>query len=265
LRKRKPTHEKSGPQPFEPEIRRERAAQIAQAFHHYYGEAVVAIGYYGSLGRGTDGPYSDTEMHCVITGSGVDTTFEWNAGPWKAEVDVHSPDVLLKAAATIEGNWSITHGAYRNVLPIYDPDRFFDELKEAVDSQPENKFQLALRELIVGYLLEQIGKVRNAWAMGNPGYLPTLACELTRSGACLVGLANRFLYSSASRMIAESLALPNKPAGYQDICQLVTSGALSDPEKIVGAANVFWGGAEVWTKSEGIRIVEQLDELIEVE
>lgn len=252
-----------GPQPFEPEIRRERAAEIVEVFRRHYGEAVMAIGYYGSLAKGTDGPYSDIEMQCVISDTGVERTFEWNAGAWKAEVNVQSRDVLLSSAATIEGDWSITHGAYSHILPVYDPDRFFDELRQVAHSQPESKFQLALGELIVGDLLEQIGKVRNAWAMGNRDYLPCLACELARSGACLVGLANRFLYSSAYRMFAESLVLPNQPDGYQEICELVTSGQLSDPERIVQAANIFWGGVENWAASNHIRIIEQLDDLID--
>ena len=254
--------ETRGPQPFEPEIRRRRAAQIVQVFRRHYGDQVVAIGYYGSIARGTDGPYSDIEMQCVINGSGLENTYEWNAGPWKAEVNVQSRDVLLEDAATIEGNWSITHGAYSHVLPVYDPDGFFEQLRAVVYSQKESKYQEAIKELIVGDILEQIGKVRNAWALENPGYLPSLACELARSGACLIGLANRFLYSSASRMIAESLILPEKPEGYQAICQMVTSGELSDPEKIVESANIFWDGVENWAEAHGIRIVEQLDELI---
>lgn len=251
-----------GPQPFEAEIRRRRAAQIVQVFRRHYGDGVLAIGYYGSIAKGTDGPYSDIEMQCVINGSKLENTYEWNAGPWKAEVNVQSRDVLLEEAAIIEGNWSITHGAYSHVLPVYDPDSFFEQLQSVVHSQPGSKFQEAIKELIVGDILEQIGKVRNAWALGNPGYLPTLACELARSGACLVGLANRSLFSSASRMFTEALALPNQPDGYQAICQMVTSGKLSDPEKIVESANIFWGGVEDWAEANGIRIVEQLDELI---
>jgi len=132
-----------------------------------------------------------------------------------------------------------------------------------VHSQPESKFQAALQELIVGDILEQLGKICNAWALGNPDYLPTLACELARSGACLVGLANRTLYSSASRMYAEALALPNQPAGYQAVCQMVTTGKLSDPERIVETASTFWGGVEDWTKSEGFRIQSTLEQLLD--
>jgi kanamycin nucleotidyltransferase len=235
-----------GPQPFKPEARRQRAAEIAQAFHHHYGDKVVASGYYGSLGRGTDGPYSDIEMHCVVAGSGLDSTFEWNAGPWKAEVNVQSRDILLEDAARVEGDWPITHGAYSQVLAVYDPSDFFEELRIAVHSQPESKFQEAIKEIIVGDILEQIGKVRNAGALGNAGYLPSLACELARSGACLVGLANRSLFSSASQMYAEALALPNPPEGYQALCQMVTGGELSDTERIIQASNDFWEGVEEW-------------------
>jgi kanamycin nucleotidyltransferase len=226
---------------------------------------VIAVGYYGSLGRGTDGPFSDIEMHCVIAGTGVEKTFEWNAGPWKAEVNVQSRDILLEDAARVEGDWPITHGAYSQVLAVYDPTDFFEELRITVHSQPESKFQEAIKELIVGDIMEQIGKVRNSRAQGNVSYLPSLACELARSGACLVGLANRSLFSSASRMYAEALVLPDQPEGYQAICQMVTAGELSDPERIVAAANVFWSGVEAWANTKSLRIVEQLDVLIQAE
>jgi kanamycin nucleotidyltransferase len=257
--------ESGGPQPFRPEVRRQRAAEIVQAFHQHYADKVIAVGYYGSLARGADGPFSDIEMHCVIAGSGVEKTFEWNAGPWKAEVNVQSRDILLEDATRVEEDWPITHGAYSQVLAVYDPTDFFEELRIAVHSQPEGKFRAAMQELIVGDILEQIGKVCNARALRNPGYLPTLACELARSGACLVGLANRSLFSSASRMYAEALVLPDQPEGYQAICEMVTAGELSDPERIVAAANDFWGGVEAWANTKRLRIVEQLDDLIQAE
>jgi hypothetical protein len=43
---------------------------------------------------------------------------------------------------------------------------------------------------------------------------------------------------------------------------MVTSGKLSDPEKIVESANIFWDGVENWAEANGIRIVEQLDGLL---
>lgn len=71
--------------------------EIDARLHEVYGEKILAIGVYGSISRGADGPFSDIEMFCVLSESSesVDFSYEWSAGPWKAEVDVRSADVLL--------------------------------------------------------------------------------------------------------------------------------------------------------------------------
>ena len=46
--------------------RLELARHIVDQIQDHYGDHVLAIGVYGSLARGTDGPYSDIEMHCTI-------------------------------------------------------------------------------------------------------------------------------------------------------------------------------------------------------
>lgn len=39
-------------------------------------------------------------------------------------------DVLLRKAARVDGRWPLTHGAYMTVLPLYDPDGFFEKLQQ---------------------------------------------------------------------------------------------------------------------------------------
>jgi kanamycin nucleotidyltransferase len=81
-------------------------------------------GVYGSLARGADGPYSDIEMMCLLRTAGVERTVEWSHGPWKAEVNFLGYDVALRQAAEVDGDWPLAHGAYLNVLPLHDPERF---------------------------------------------------------------------------------------------------------------------------------------------
>jgi kanamycin nucleotidyltransferase len=57
-----------GPQPMTHKARLALAYEIANQIHAHYGDTVLAIGLYGSLARGTDGPYSDIEMWCVLRG-----------------------------------------------------------------------------------------------------------------------------------------------------------------------------------------------------
>ena len=72
---------KSGPQPISPEQRRRTLQTIEQALQSHYQDQLIALGVYGSLARGTDGPFSDIEMHCVIQGEEIEYAYEWSTGP----------------------------------------------------------------------------------------------------------------------------------------------------------------------------------------
>jgi kanamycin nucleotidyltransferase len=192
----------------------------------------------------------------VLRTAGEDYTHEWSHGPWKAEVNFYSEDVLLGEAAEVDGTWPLTHGAFRNVMAFHDPTGFFVKLRDTVDSQPAERFIATMRGVIVGELYEWIGKLRNARHVGHTAYLPALAFDMARYGAFLIGLANRHCYSSGPRVLEESLTLPDRPAGYDTLCRIVMNGELSDPERIAGDCECFWSGVEQWAAERNIRIEE---------
>lgn len=254
-----------GPQPMERERRLELAYRIAERVQRHYRERALAVGIYGSLAQGSDGPYSDIEMHCVLRGSGIERWHEWSTGPWKAEVDVYSADVALRWASEVDVDWSITHGAYTRVLPVQDPTGFFPRLRDTVLAQPDRAFERAIDDVIVGELYERIGKIRNARAAGNDACLPYLVVDLARVGACLLGLAHRHLYGSSSRLFEESLTLTDRPDGYDGLCQMVMSGALTDADRIADMGETFWRGVEAWAEARDLHIEQELDALLERE
>lgn len=216
--------------------------------HEVYGERILAIGVYGSVARGTDGPFSDMEMVCVLKESGpsVDDCYEWTPGPWKAEVDVRSSDVLLKKASTVDGRWPLTHGPFFCQLRLYDPDHFFAAVKEAAESPTREDFRRAIRELLVGDMYELAGKLRNADRIGPHSYLPVLAVEFAWHGAMLIGLHNRKLYTTRALVLPEALELPDRPAGFDRVAKLVMSGQLAEPAAVVSACEELWGGLVDW-------------------
>lgn len=238
------------------------AGQLEAEVRAHYGERVLATGAYGSLARGDDGPYSDIEMHCIVRGEGIETSHEWSAGPWKAEVDVYSLDVVLRAAAELDGPWAMTHGAFVTVLPFYDPHGLFPQLAAAALNHADAEVNAVLHDLVVGEIYELIGKLRNACAAGEQAPLAYYAVGLARHGACLIGLANRRLFTTSARWFPEALALPGRPAGYDDLCALVTSGDLGDADRLAQAANGFWLGLETWCSARGLVIERSLGELL---
>jgi kanamycin nucleotidyltransferase len=254
-----------GPKPMERAHRLDLAYEIVRCIHQHYGERVLALGLYGSVARGSDGPYSDIEIHCVLHGEGIDKCLEWSHGSWKAEVDVYSEDVLIQWASTVQATWPLTYGACTEVLTIFDPTEFFPRLRDTTLSQPSQAFEHAIHEVIVEETYEIIGKMRNARAANYPLCMPYLVTDLARMGACLLGLANRYLYTTATQALEESLALPGCPDGYETLCQMVMAGELNNAELNADACDVLWLGIEKWAQERGIRIEEDLEALLRSE
>ncbi|HXF60350.1 MAG TPA: nucleotidyltransferase domain-containing protein, partial [Caldilineaceae bacterium] len=113
--------------------------RIVADLHRTYGADVMAIGLYGSMSRGGDGPYSDIELFCVVDRPGLDFSHEWVYGPGKAEVNVYSPDLARAAAQAVEERWALEAGAFANCRPLYGDLAFFGELKALALSHAKEK------------------------------------------------------------------------------------------------------------------------------
>jgi kanamycin nucleotidyltransferase len=251
-----------GPKPMDNQQRAALVEQIAEKLRQHYKGRLQALGVYGSLARGTDGPYSDIDMYCIVDGQEIETCHEWSSGDWKADVDVYSADVALRWAAVLDVDWPITHAACLAVKPLEDPQGIFPRMREAALSHSEQAYKLVMEDVIVGEIYELVGKLRNAYSLNNSGYMPIFTIELVRFAACLVGLANHHLYSSSSRFLEESLTLPDRPLGYDALCHLGMAGILGSPDVTIKTVDAFWAGVEEWAAQHDLHIERELDELL---
>ncbi len=228
----------------------------------YFGPRLLAVGIYGSLARGDDGPYSDIEMWAVMREDGIERFIEWIVGPYKVQIDVFSRDVLWEDAARVEGDWALTHGSMAEVMPVHDPEGFFPLLRTRVLTRPESDFEKAIRELIIDDLYEMVGKVRYLRAAGESGSLSFFVLKLALSGAWMLGLAHRRYFSSASRIFDEALALPGAPAGYSELLGIVMRGDMQPRPALFEAVDAYWEGVVVWAEARSIAITGSLEALL---
>lgn len=232
------------------------AWEIAERARDAQKSTLKAVGVYGSTARGQDGPYSDLEMLCVLGTPGEEFSYEWCYGPGKAEVNFYGEDVLLRKAAQVDGRWPLTHGAFLMVRPLIDPGGFFQQLRNVVRTRPREAFAAAIRATLVGELYELVGKLRNAMGAHKFASLPELALGMAKHGAFVIGLANQRCFSSGGRVLEEALDMPDRPAGFDELCRLAMSGQLSDPTVVAAACERFWAGLEAWAVAKGHTIVE---------
>lgn len=242
-------------QPMDHQQRLRLAEKIAARLRERYGLSVKAIGLYGSLARNQDGPYSDIEMFCVLMGAAESHNYEWCAGPWKAEVNVRGEETLRQEAAQLDDKWALTHSAFVYILPLLDPEHYFDGLSELVMQHAPEDFRALIEEGLIFDIYERIGKVRNAFALQHFQALPTLAVLLAQRTTYILGLEHRHLYRTASSMLEEALTLPDLPEGFQALARLVMSGALTDASVVASACDVLWSGLVQWAKERGYTLV----------
>ena len=243
------------PQPMDHHQRLDLAERIAARLSARYGPSVKAIGLYGSLARNQDGLYSDSEMFCVLKGSGERHNYEWCAGPWKAEVNVRGEEDLRQEAAQLDGEWSLTHGAFVHILPLMDSEHSFDGLRELVMHHAPENFRVIIEEELVFEIYELIGKIRNAFIQKNTQALPTLAVLLAQQTAYILGLEHCYLYRTASSVLEEAVTLPDLPDGFQTLAHLVMTGELSDASMVASACETLWSGLVWWAEKRGYTLV----------
>ena len=232
------------------------AQEIADRAVQVHGPGLKAVGLYGSMARDSDGPFSDIEVLCVLRLPGEEFTYEWAYGPGKAEVNFCSEDVLLRKAAEVDGRWPLTHGAYQAVLALHDPEEFFPKLRHVAANRADDQFQAAINSVLVGELYEFAGKLRNIPHGGSQAYLPELAMQMAKYGAFVVGLHNRRCFSTGAKVIEEALTLPDRPEGFDALCQLTASGRLSEHLKVVEACESFWAGVASWAQEHGYTLID---------
>ncbi|MGE8038098.1 ANT(4')-I family aminoglycoside nucleotidyltransferase [Lysinibacillus sp. NPDC093692] len=243
-----------GPKKITREERMEIAYSIANQVIERYGSKVQAIGIYGSLARKTDGPFSDIEIKCILNALDENFCYEWTSGDWKAEVNFESAEHIIEEATTVDERWPLTHGQFFNILPIYDPNDFFTELKVKASSIDSSIFNEAICRTLVEEMYEYIGKVRNIEIQGPQTFLPILAMEIATAGAMILGLHNKQFFTTSAQVLPEALSFADKPEGFEVLCELMMSGNLSDPQQIIGICENYWDSLLEWYSSHGYQI-----------
>lgn len=227
---------------------------IVAALHRRYGDSLLAIGLYGSVARGEDGPHSDLELFCVVDTPGVDVDYEWVYGAGKAEINVFGPDVVRARVQQVEDNWSLDQGQLAHCRPLFGDLAFFDELKHLALTPGKAAVDAMVAEVVVGELYEWMGKLRNAQARAESSGLALLACGFVERMAWVLGLVHRHLYRTGMTMLAESLTLPDRPAGYDIACEMVMAGELGDLARVAAALEAAWAGLGPWLAQQGVEM-----------
>lgn len=229
------------PVPHSHEQRLSIAAAITDGARAKYGTELVAVGIFGSTAKGLDHPLSDVELHAVVNTPEYEEYFEWFEHGIKKSVDVLGVETIRRKASRVEFNWPLTASEFANVQPTYDPGGFLPEVREMCLSQPQAKFDAAIRDVIVGNLVEYVAKVEVA---GDSRVWMTL--EVAQCACWLAGLTHRHLYGGSATVFREALQLTDQPEGMDRLLRIAIDGNLVDPDLCRATVRSYWHGVLNW-------------------
>lgn len=218
---------------------------------------VVAIGVYGSLARGDDGPFSDVELLLVLRREPrKGESRMWLENGVLAEVDAWQRDALLRSARSVTDRWPLCHGVS---LPLFDPTGFFAELDSAKNAPGnDGEFKQAVEECLLGELCETAGKARNAAATKRrTGVIPELAVCMVYWTSMVLGLHHRKTFATLATVVTEALALPQRPDGFDMLAQKTLSGTLDDLDDVAASIERLWCGALRWATEHGYHLQDK--------
>ncbi|MDJ0333548.1 kanamycin nucleotidyltransferase C-terminal domain-containing protein [Planococcus sp. S3-L1] len=217
-----------------------------------HGDAILAIGAYGSIALETDGPFSDIELHVITEGASQLESLEFIYDKFKIELSAKDRRTFIKQAKEVDDSWAIKTGVFIHILPIYDPTHLFEEVKvlpfEALDAIRRD----VMKEFMVWEPYETIAKIRNNYSSGNLNYLDLGARDLLWQTAKLIGLANKTYYTTRARTFEESLEMESIPSGYKELLRFIMEGQLHGKEKIYPLCEELWTGLNEWYSDMGL-------------
>lgn len=216
------------------------------------GGDILAIGVYGSIAFGMEGPYSDIEMHVITNDGARMETLEFVYDRFKIELSTNDKSTFLKEAENMDDLWPITAGTFIHIIPIHDPENFFEQVKDLPFKASDGVRRDVMKQFMVWEPYETVAKIRTNYSTGNLTYLPLGAKDLLWQTAKLIGLANKSYYTTRARTFEESLAMESIPAGYRELVDFIHGESPQDKEEVLRLCEELWTGLNEWFDEMGL-------------
>jgi len=222
---------------------------FANALVQRFGPAVAAVGIYGSVARGDEGPHSDVDV-LVLSYSPL---FPPPSSHLVGETVVYVNTYLL-ADAERELREPVPAfperlGGWLDILSIYDPHQQIPRLQGLARSVPPDLFRKSAELALLGGR-DMLGKLRNCRQRYDEEGLREAAVWLTLYAAWAVASLNRSPFRSDNEIFTAHRRFAAVPRGYEVIRDL--RYGRTPREEIYQTAEAFWDNLERFAREQGV-------------
>ncbi|OGD78841.1 MAG: hypothetical protein A2Y64_01150 [Candidatus Coatesbacteria bacterium RBG_13_66_14] len=193
------------------------ALRLAQSLTERHGEDLLLCGLYGSAMRGTDTPWSDLELFCVVDDLCPLESLSFLYHGIHVAVTVKRQCELERLLTEPSREWPVLMGILSVLEPLAGDGDWVPKWLELGESAPPERFHNFLAKKLPDLVFESYGRVRSCAAGGDFDDLHPAVCKFLLEMNLVLCLVNRrWVTHDYFRGLADAAGFPLLPAGYAE-------------------------------------------------
>ena len=241
------------PQRFTREERLLFAKEFSEKIKSKFKEKLLTVGIYGSVAREKDQPYSDLEMLVVLKGLHPEKTMEGIYKGLKYEINFCTKNEIKKNIRTIDIDWPVNVGQYLKILPLFDPQKVFDDFAKEYEKVVKKSFKPYTAEVFTCDLYDLFCKFFNAKEGKEYQSMRFITFVLCDKVSKFIGLINKRYYHSLAEHPQDAIKMPINFPSFIELTKKVLSGKTEDAEELSTLIEKLYQEIIQYFEEEGIQ------------
>lgn len=222
---------------------------FANALVQRHGPAVAAVGIYGSVARGDEGPHSDVDVLVLSYSPLFPPPSPHLFGEMIVWINSYTLADAERELSEPSAGYPERLGGWLEILPIYDPHLQIRRLQELARSAPADLFRKSAELALLG-ARDMLSKIRNCRARYDEDGLREASQWLTLYAAWAVASLNRTPFRTDNEIFTAHRRFASVPRGYEVIRDL--RYGRTPKEELYQTAEGLWDNLERFAREHGV-------------
>jgi kanamycin nucleotidyltransferase len=238
---------------FTHEDRLKIAHHIADRVIKKYGNNVLAVYVCGSTSKTLDRPYSDLELIVVVRDRAEISMKYYLHRGLIIQIEYLKSSKILSDAEQFTDNWPWEADQYRNRIALYERDRWFKGLDEAVAKNDKKNSVVAIRKSFM-MMTESMAVLRNAVLTNDKAGVLSRGRLLAEDAARILLLLNKRYVTTTSWLWKIVFGMRNNPKDFKKLVDKMSGFMPTTEEEVVASSERLFKEMSELVTHYGVKI-----------
>jgi len=205
-----------------------------------HGNSVLAVYVCGSTSKKLDRPFSDLELIVVVRDRAEIAMKYYLHRGLIIQIEYLKSSKILSDAEQFTDNWPWEADQYRNRIALYERDRWFKWLDEAVAKNDKKDSVVAIRKSFM-MMTESMAVLRNAVLTNDKAGVLSRGRLLAEDAARILLLLNRRYVTTTSWLWKIVFGMRNNPKDFKKLVEKMSGFVPTAEQEVVASSERLYG------------------------